>query len=304
MAAETTSTLSNEMMTFLVRTFLERSKQRNIHGEGAKERKHPKNSGETMTWNRYDPLGSATTALTEATNPTESSITSNTVSATLNEYGDFVKVSSKLRNTSIDRESKEKTELVSQQASETLDTLVRDELFSGATTQLANGNSNLSDIASSDTMDVDEIRKAVRELKKKNAMEFDDGYFMGKVGPDTSYDIMGDTVWVDAHTYKDGQELYKGELGKLHRVRFLEASSNQKSESSSVTVYSNFIHGKEAFGTVDLSGNNKRLIIKNPDKGDTSNPLNMFITIGWKATFASKTLNSDWIRNVKTAATA
>lgn len=304
MAANTTSTLSNEMMTFLINDFLTRSEALNIHSEGAKKRTHSLNSGKTMTWNRYTPLTAATTALTEATNPTENNIASSTVSATVAEYGNFDKISSLLYGTSIDRAAKEKVEVLAQNASETLDTLVRNELFTGATTQFAAARTALTAVTSADVLTVAEIRKAVRTLKKNNAITYGDGYFLGKVGPDTSFDLMGDTTWVNAHSYKDGGELYKGELGKLHRVRFLECSSNQKSEASTVTVYSNFIHGQEAIGTVDLAGGNKQLIIKESDKSDTSNALNMFMTIGWKATFATKTLNSNWIVNIKSAASA
>ena len=305
MAANTTGTLSNEMMTFLVNTFLERSQAQNIHAEGAKKRTHSANSGKTMTWNRYTPLAAATTALTEATNPSETNIASSTVSATLAEYGAFDKISSLLYGTSIDRAAKEKVEVMAQNASETHDTLVRNELYTGATTQFANSKTALTAVASTDILTVADVRKAVRTLKKNNALTYGDGYFLGKIGPDTSFDLMNDSVWVNAHTYKDGSELYKGEVGKLHRVRFLEASSNQRSEASTVTVYSNFFHGQEAIGVVDLSGGeNMKLIIKNPDAGDTSNPLNMFLTIGWKSVFATKTLNANWLVNVKSAASA
>lgn len=305
MSANDTSTLSGEMMTYLERMFLERVQDVLIHAEGAKVKKHARNSGKTITWNRYTQLPAATTSLTEATNPSETNITGATVSATVKEYGAYDKISSLLNNTSIDRAAKEKTEVISQNASETIDTLVRDELYTGATVQFANGVSALSDIAVSDTLDVDEVRKSVRTLKKNGAMAYSDGYFLGKVGPDSSFDLMDDSVWVNAHTYKDGKELYKGELGRLHRVRFLECSGNQKSESSTVTVYSNFFHGRESIGTVSLDKSNTSLKIKQSDKNDTSNPLDMFMTIGWKAEgFAAKTLNSDWLVNVKTGATA
>ena len=304
MSANTTSTLSNEMMTFLIEEFLERAQAQTIHAEGTKKRVHQQNSGKTMTWNRYTPLSAATSALTEATNPSETNITSAVVSATVQEYGAFDKISSLLYGTSIDKAATEKTQVMGQNASETLDTLVRNEMFSGATVQLAAARANLTAVTSADVLTTTEIRKAVRTLKKNDAIAYEDGYFLGKVGPDTAFDLMADTTWVNAHTYKDGDNLYKGELGKLHRVRFLEASSNQKHETSTVEVYSNFIHGKEAIGTVDLAGNNMKLIVKNSDKTDTSNPLNMFMTIGWKATFATKTLNANWLVNIKTAASA
>ena len=304
MASETTLTLTGEMMTFLKSDFLERSQALNIHREGTKKVKHAQNSGKTVTWNRYSPLASATTALTEATNPAEVNVSASQVSATVKEYGNFTKVSSLLYGTSIDKQAQEKEELLAQNANETLDTLARDELFAGATTQLANGRAELANITAGDVLNVTEVRKAVRTLKKNNAPTFDDGFYLGKIGPDTSFDLMGDATWVNVKTYSDKKDLYKGEVGAIHRVRFLECSSNQKSEASTVTVYSNFIHGKEALGEVDLDGGNLELIIKNSGKQDTSNPLNMFLTIGWKATDAVKTLNSAWIVNVKTSATA
>lgn len=305
MAAEVTTGLTGEMMTFLERQFLERSQQLNIHGEGAKEVSHPANNGATVKFNRYSPLSTATTALTEGANPSENNITASTVSATLAEYGNFDKISSLLNNTSIDRAAKEKTEVIAQNASETIDTLDRNELFSGATIQYAAARSALTAVASTDVLTVAEVRKAVRTLKKNNAPVYTDGFYLGKIGPDTSFDLMNDTVWVNAHTYKDGDNLYKGEIGKLHRVRFLECSSNQKSESSTVTVFSNFFHGQEAFGRVKLNGDNFHLIIKNSDNSDTSNPLNMFMTVGWKADgYAVKTLNANWLVNVKSAASA
>lgn len=310
MAANTTLTLSGEMMTYLERVFLERSQAQTIHGEGAYEKKHPRNSGKTVTWNRYTPLtvaitGTGGATLTEATNPSEVNITGATVSATVKEYGRFDKVSSLLYATSIDRAAKEKTEVISQNAGEQIDTLIRDELAAGATTQFANGKAALTAVGASDILTVDEVRKAVRTLKKNNALTYSDGYFLGKIGPDTAFDLMDDSVWINAHTYKDGKELYKGEIGKLHKVRFLEASSNQFNETSTATVYSNFFHGREAFGTVSLDESNYGLKIKQPGKSDTSNPLDMFLTIGWKADgFAAKTLNSNWIVNVKSGATA
>lgn len=309
MAADTTLTLSGEMQTYLIKTFLERSKAALPHAEGAKKRVHSRNSGKTMTWNRYAPLAVATTSLTEATNPAESNLTGEQVNATVAEYGNWVKISSLLYGTSIDAAAKEKTEVLAQNASETIDTLVRNELATGATTQFAGGKASLSLVAASDVLSTTEIRKAVKTLKKNNALTYEDGYFLGKIGPDTAYSLQGDnTTWIDVSKYAKATQVFKGEVGKLFGTRFIEATSNQyfdaNAGASSADIYSNFIHGKEAFGTVDLSGDNVRLVVKNSDKGDTGNPLNMFMTIGWKATFATKTLNPDWIVNIKSGAGA
>lgn len=304
MATNTTATLSAEMIQYLEEKFLERSEARTIHLEGAKKKTLGKNSGTTVTFTKRSPFGLATTPLTEGENPQDEAIRSNKVVATLRGYGKWTKISSMLYNTSIDREMKETIETMGQNAGETIDALVRDVLHQGATVQFANKKTALNLISADDILTVAEIRKAVRTLKKNNAIPYADGFFIGKVGPDTAYNITGDTAWIDAQKYTGRAELYKGELGRLHKVRFIEASSNQKDEASTTTVYSNFIHGQEAFGVVDLAGSGlKKIIIKQSDKGDTSNPLNQFMTIGWKAeAFASAILDPKWIINVKTGA--
>lgn len=315
----TTGTLTPEMMSYLSSDFLEKSLQGNPHRVGFKLKTLPKNSGKTMTWPRQaiPAIGSATTALTEGTTPTAIDISEDSVTATLAQYGRHTQVSDFLQYTSIDEAATEKKDTMAAHASNVADTLARELLYAGSTVQFANSRASLATIASGDVMNSTETRKAVRTLKKNNAQPYQDGCFIGKVGPDTAYDIMGDTVWVNAHTYKDGTQLYQGELGKLFQVRFIECTSNQKSEASTVTVYSNFIHGQNAFGAVNLAGEpaaanenqradqrNMQLIVKMSGEQDTSNPLNLFFTIGWKFVDALATLNATWGINVKTAASA
>lgn len=303
MSAETTTTLSNELMTFYSSKFIERAKNILVHAQGFQKNTHGANQGKVMRMNRYTALSVASTALTEGTNPTEVSVASSTVDVTLAEYGTTVKVAKLLSLTSIDREGQEKVELVGQNMGETIDDLARTALYGGATAQLAGAKSALTDVAATDTFSSAEVRKAVRTLKVNKALRYADGYFLGKVGPYSSYDLMGDTTWVNAHTYKDGTELYKGEIGRLHGVRFIE-TNYQKSESSTVTVYSNFIHGDKAIGEYNLEGDMPKLYIKVPTASDTSNPADRYSTISWAGVYAAKVLVATWLINVKSGATS
>lgn len=303
MAAETTSTLSNEMMTYYESKFLERAKHLLVHEDGATKNTHAKGQGKNILFNRYSPLATATTPLTEGSNPSEVSISSSTVTASLQEYGNVVKISKLIKLTSIDKDAREKVELMGQNMGETLDELARDALYSGATAQLASGASAVSGLATSDTMDADEARKAVRYLESQKALKFGDGFYKGIVGPYTKYDLIGDNTWVNAKTYSDVKDLYRGEIGELYGVRFA-LTTNQKSESSTATVYSNFIMGDKAFGTYDLEGDMPKLYIKVPGKQDTSNPTDRYSTIGWAGTYVARVLISTWCVNVKTGATA
>jgi N4-gp56 family major capsid protein len=308
--------LSQEVMTYLSNDFLEKSLQLNPHRVGFKLKTHTQNSGKSITWVRQDiPVnGTATTALTEGTTPTAIDLTDNTVTATLAQYGRHTVVSDFLNYVSVDEAASEKKDTMAVHASNVADTLARELMYTGSTVQFANSRGSLAAVVANDNLTSTETRKAARTLKKANATPYEDGFFIGKIGPDTSFDLMADTTWVNAHTYKDGSNLYQGEVGKLFQVRYVECSSNQKSEASTVTVYSNFIHGKNAFGAVNLAGQpkaangsdrgarNMQLIVKQPGKEDTSNPLDLYFTIGWKFLDALATLNSTWSVNIKSAA--
>lgn len=303
MAAQTTTGLSQEISTYYERVFLARAMKRLIHEQGAQKKTVPAGEGKTVNFTRHTPLATVTTALTEGSNPSEVDLTASTVSATLAEYGNASKIARFLSTTSIDRNNKEKIEVFGQNMGETLDTLAREELFGGATTQLAGGKANITAVAASDVLNASEIKKAVRTLEGNAAMRYDDGFFMGKIQPYTWYDLLGDSTWVNAKTYSDVKDLYMGEVGELFGVRFV-LTNNGKTQSSTVTVYSNFIHGKESFGCMDLATDSPKLYIKTPGANDTSNPADRYSTIAWAGSYVCKTLNANWLINVKTGATA
>lgn len=302
--ASTTSGLTALMQTFYDKVFLERAKMELRHDFGAQRKGLKANNGKTVYFTRFTPLAVATTALTEATNPTAASMTAANVSAVLAEYGNFVTVSSLFAMTSIDEDLKEHADVMGQNAGETIDTLIRTALAAGATAQLAGGNTLLTAVAATDVLSGAEIRKAVRTLKSNKAQKFEGGLFRGIIQPYTAYDLMGNSEWLDAHRYTNADAIARGVVGKLHGVEFVE-SNNGYTQSSTVTVYSNFIFGKNAYGVVNLdSFSAPKVYVKNPGSGSTDNPLDLFSTIGWKMPFVATVLNSNWIIDVQCGATA
>ena len=301
--ATTTAGMTAEVSTYYERVFLARAMKRLIHEQGGQKKTMPAGEGKTVNFTRYNVPTAITAALTEGANPTAIDLSATTVSATLAEYGNSAQIAKFLSLVSIDRNNKEKIEVFGQNMGETIDTLAREELFSGATTQLAGGKANITAVAASDVLNASEIKKAVRTLEGNSAMRYDDGFYMGKIQPFTWYDLIGDSTWVNAKTYSDVKDLYMGEVGELFGVRFM-LSNNGKTESSTTTVYTNLIHGKESFGVIDLATDAPKLYIKTPGAQDTSNPADRFSTIAWAGTYVAKTLNPNWIINIKSGATA
>lgn len=304
MSVQTTTGLSQEVSTYYEKRFLERAQNYLVYKEGGQMRSHESNEGKTLRFTRYTPLAVSTTALSEGSNPSEVDLTATNVDVTLSSYGTSVKVSRFLSTTSIDERDKEKIDVVSENMGRTLDQLVRDELFTGATAQLAGAKSALTDVAASDVLDAAEIRKAVRTLEANGAWQYEGrANYIGKITPYTKFDFTGDSTWENAAQYSNVDALYLNEIGTMHGVRLL-LSNNAKTQSSTTTVYSNFIHGKEAFGVYDLSGDKPKMYIVPGTSADSGNPAGRFGFISWAGTYAVKTLNANWLIDIQAGATA
>lgn len=305
--ASTTSTLSQLMQTYYDRLFIDTAKHWLVHEEGGQMRDLPAGQGKVVYFQRYTPLNLITAALTEGSNPSAVNLSATNVSTTVSEFGSYTSISKMLKLTAVDSKMKGAVEVMAQNAGESRDQMIRNKAFvSAGTTQLAGGKAALSSVATTDTFSASEVRKAVRTLKANKAMRYDDGYFVCKTSPYASYDLMGDSTWVNAHTYKDGSELYRGELGKLHGVRFLETTNWKETANggaSNADIIHSFIHGKHAFGVTDLEGDEKKIYVKTPGPNSTDNPIDRFYTVGWAMSMTAVALVSDWIIEVKSGAT-
>jgi len=299
--------LSALMQKYYDRLFIDTAKHWLIHEQGAQMRPVPEASGKVIYFTKYTAPTIITAQLTEGDNPSEVGLSASTVSTTLSEFGSYTKVSKLIKLTAVDAKMKSAVEIMAQNAGESRDQMIREKgLALSNTDQFAAGSAALTDIGTTDTLSAAEVRKAVRTLKANKASRYDDGYFLGKTSPYASYDLMGDSTWVNAHTYKDGENLYKGELGRLHGVRFVETTNWKETSNggtSSADLIHTFVHGKNAFGVTDLEGDSQKVYAKTPGPGDTSNPVDRYSTVGWAMTMSAVCLVSDWIIEIKSGAT-
>jgi len=312
--------LTPPMQIFYDRTFLDRAMVELRYDYGAQVKNIPLNSGKTVYFTRFTPLAVATTALSEAANPTAADMTAATVSATLADYGNYTTVGSLYSMTSIETGLTEHVSVHGQNAGETIDRLIRTELVSGATNLLvststggaAGSTTAVSTIHTSDTLTGLEVRRVARALKKAKAQKFDGGLFRAIIGPDTAMDLMGNSEWTNANIYQTPEAIKRGVVGKLHGVEFVESNDQHyvlsagfsTSASNVANVYSNFFCGKNAYGVINLGSiSAPKVYVKTPGAESTDNPLNQFSTVGWKMPFAVKTLNTNWLINLKTGAT-
>lgn len=313
--ASTTSGLSNLMSTYYDKVFLERAKSELRHDFGATTKKQAMNQGKSIIFNRLTPLALVTSALTEATNPAAVDMTSTQVTATLAEYGAYTTVGSLFKMTSIDDDLREHVDVHGQNAGESIDALIRNELSANATRQLVATTTAVDSTSAIHTSDVItglEIRKAVRTLKLNKAPRFNGALYRGIIGPQVAMDLFGASEWLDAHRYTTSDAIERGVIGKLHGVEFVETNQPTVSLSGGFSasttdvanVYSTYVFGRGGYAMVSLdSFDAPKIYVKNPGDSDTSNPLNLYSTVGWKMPFAAKMLNSNWVIKILTGAT-
>jgi N4-gp56 family major capsid protein len=300
------SNLAQEVATYYEKVFLARAEFALVLDQGAQKRTHPANEGRTVNFTRYNPLTIITDPIGEASNPITCPINASTVSMTLSEFGLTTTHGRLLSTVSIDSGLKEKVELVGQQMGETLNRLVRNELNSGAGSFYGN-NHTVATFTAGDTLDACDIRMIVRQLEIDKAIPYKDGMFLGKTDPYSKHNLLGDTAWLNAKTYSDVKDLYKGEMGELYQVRWLlnkdilsgiEATSTA---SSGVTRFYTFVHGDHAFGVYDLATDKPKLFVL-PNQVDSNSPTGRVSFISWAGAFAVKVLNSNWVKSARFAA--
>jgi N4-gp56 family major capsid protein len=180
-------------------------------------------------------------------------------------------------------------------------------------------------IVSGDKLTYDNILKARTRLRRNNAPWMDKRYYVGLVDPEAAEGLMQNTEWKDVKTYSDPKDMYDGELGKLLGVRFIEHNNPFKFPTAALAtagtsngvgasganytatgnVTSTFIMGRHAFGVTTFKNQMGQIrqppiIIKTGGDQDTSNPLNMFGTMGWKLEYVTKGLQPAFAQQIWT----
>jgi N4-gp56 family major capsid protein len=287
--------LTAEQRTFYDRVLLERLTPELVYARFGQARSMPSGSGDTIQFRRFNAESANTTPLTEGQTPEGGSLSISTVTAQVQQYGDYKVITDKLDLMGIDPVITETVQLLGEKAGLTIDTLVRDALATGNRVVYAGNRANRGSLSESDVITSEDVKKAVRQLRNQKAKPFEDGCYVGIISPEVQYDLMSDPLWQDVHRYNGGEGIMKGEIGKLYGVRFVTTSNPKIIEEAGVDdsdVHLSFILGQNAFGIVDVSGtSHPQTIVKPLGSAGTNDPLDQRASVGYKFNFAVKILN-------------
>lgn len=308
MALQTTSSagLSDEMKTFYDRMLLERTVPNLVHAKFGQVKRIPANGGRIIEWRKFSALSTATTPLTEGTLYTNlKDLTVTAITGTVAQYGDAVGFSDLVSVVAIDPILTETTKILAEQAAQTIDELVRDALVLGTTVEYANGKASLVLTAANDNfaaMDgagstvtggsLNDLRLIALTLELNRARKIG-GYWQAITHPRVMYDIQSTTEWRELQLYNQTNRIIDGSVGEIYGIKFWVtdvAKVYTGGGASGIDVYTILLFGQDAFGIVELSGQNLQTIYKPLGSAGTSDPLNQQQTLGWKVTFGVKIL--------------
>ncbi len=292
-------TLSPELKAFYDTELLENARAELFYAQFAKRQPLPKNHKGQVEWRKWNTFERAA-KLTEGVIPTGQKFGVTTVTGAVDQYGTYTAITDKLELRAYDDVILGATEEMGASAAETQEKLIRDALLLGtnvlycdnvtlATGAVGTTPTKCSEMEASATqmslLTPAMINKAVTILKKNRAPRINGRYY-AVIHPSVAHDLRQSEGWIEAHKYAAPEELFNGEIGELHGVRFIEnvfapvlGGTDYQNKAGSKT-YATYFFGKDAFGIIDPEGGALEMIIH--DKGEIGGPLNQFSTIGYK----------------------
>lgn len=288
--------LAAENKTFYEKTLLTRLLPQLNFYKDARKKKLPKNQGTTINFRKFNSLEAPSSSLTEGVTPDGNDLDISVITAVVKQEGDYVTFSDLIQMTGIDPVLTEIVATLGEEAGIVVDNRIQENLSKGTNVYFAGGAITRAGLESVQTkyLTSTDIKKIVRKLKNANAKRFPDGYYHMQVDPDIAYDLMSDDAWIDVSKYAKPEQMQKGELGKMHGMKFFETTNLKVVDSSSNTgtkidVHLAYAYGKDSYDCIDLeNGNGKpKIIIKPNGSSGTNDPLDQRASAGWKACFTS-----------------
>lgn len=292
------------------------------------KRPMPKNEGETIRFTRWGRLAAATTPISDGITPAGNRLTQSDITATLEQYGDFVLITDRVEMTAVDHYLTEAVRILGNQQGETIDKLAANMMLTGSNAVYADSvtpgtaATSRDEVAGKITNKM--LKKAVQTLQVAMAKEIREQVdatvkyntspirkaFIGICHIYSKQDISDLVGFTPVKDYASQSDVMEGEFGEVDGVRFiattqapqfLGAGANGtgiRETGGQADIYPTFIFGQDAYGEVPLSNSSSAIIIKSPKANDDSNtgdPLNQRSTVGWKTMTTFKILNDLWI---------
>ena len=292
-------TLAPELKVFYDTRLLENYRVETRYAQFGRKQRLPKNGGKTVEWRRFNTFARAQ-KLIEGVIPTGQKFGVSTLTGSIDQYGTYTTISDVLQMRALDDMILGATEEMGASAAETQEALIRDALLVNTNVlyaQNVNGSTvtqptSPAQMGASATngwakLTPDTVNRAATKLKKDKVPTIN-GKYVAVIHPSVAYDLRSSDEWIEAHKYAATTEIFNGEIGELHGVRFIEntfapvlGGTLYQNKDSGVT-YATYFFGKDGFGIIDAEGGALQMIVHDKSESGTGGPLDQFSTVGYK----------------------
>lgn len=210
--------------------------------------------GMTIQFLGYDNIAQGG-KLTEGTQMTTKTLSTNTRQITVYEYGNAVATSEFLLQTSFRDVMADAAVLLGRDFATVVDAEERAVLETTTQRVYAGRVNGPNLLSSSNILDVRAIKDGVEVLSTKNIPKVDGNFYVCFVHPHQSRNLRDDNAWITAAEYGDPDRIFNGEIGRIEDVVFIEttdltiipANTGPSPQNTSVDTYRSILFGAEAF---------------------------------------------------------
>ena len=292
----------------------------------------PTKSTKTAKFRRFESLDATPKALTEGVTPTAQTFSVTDIDATVLQYGNLVTMTDVLLDTNDSPVMEQVTQIVGEQAAETVENMRIGVLLGGTNVEYANGTAR-NEVNTPISLPLQ--RRITRKLKNQKARFLTDSIkstprfytesispcFVAVCHPDCEADIRSMPHFQDVKDYGNTSP-WENEIGAVEGVRYLfttlmkswpdagGAKTNAAGDTMVSTtgtkadVYPILFLAKDAYGLVPLKGAESLTpVIINPSHTE-SDPLAQRAHVAWKTMQTCVILNQAWMVRAEVAVTA
>lgn len=182
---------------------------------------HP---GSAVLFNIVTDLAPAVTPLSETADVDAVALSDTEVTISLNEYGNAVISSARIRGYSYLVVSEEVANAVGFNAGLSFDCLARNPLVAGTNVIYGGDAASRATLNTGDVLSAARIRQVVAQLTDASVQRLGN-YYRAFLASSAGYDLRSETgaaAWRDPHTYSQPGEIWNGEIGVFEGAAFIE----------------------------------------------------------------------------------
>jgi len=193
--------------------------------------------------------------LTEGTQMTTKTLSTNQRQITVYEYGNAVATSEFLLQTSFRDVMADAAVLLGRDFATVVDSEERAVLETSTQRVYAGRKASADLLTASDILDVRAVKDAVEILSTKNIPKVNGDFYVSFVHPHQSRNLRDDNAWITAAEYGDPDRIFNGEIGRIEDVVFIETTdltiipenTGPSPQNTATDVYRSILFGAEAF---------------------------------------------------------